>query len=106
MHRVFETNKEPRCKPSCQGTANRQMPELLSFPVSAHFVVSSAIFRLVYLLLLVDAELAGAAVDKKQETTNNRENLEEIVLGEILVGVMLVELIKVSEAIVSMITRE
>lgn len=47
---------------------------------------------LVHLLLLVDAELAGAAVDQQEETTDNGENLEEIVLGEVLVGVVLVEL--------------
>lgn len=47
---------------------------------------------LVDLLLLVNAELARAAVDQQEKATNNGENLEEIVLGEILVGVLLVEL--------------
>lgn len=49
-------------------------------------------FSLVNLLLLVDGELAGAAVDEQQETADNREDLEEVVLGEVLVGVVLVEL--------------
>lgn len=48
--------------------------------------------RLVYLLLLVDGELARAAVDEQKQTTDNREDLEEIVLGEVLVGVVLVKL--------------
>ena len=47
---------------------------------------------LVDLLLLVDAELARAAVNQQQKTTDNRENLEEVVLVKVLVGVMLVEL--------------
>lgn len=49
-------------------------------------------FLLVNLLLLVDAELAGAAVDQEQQTTDNGQNLEEIVLGKVLVGVVLVKL--------------
>lgn len=47
---------------------------------------------LVDLLLLINAKLAGAAVDEEQETTNNRQDLEEVVLGKVLVGVVLVEL--------------
>lgn len=47
---------------------------------------------LVYLLLLINAELAWPTVDQEQETADNRENLEEVVLGKILVGVMLVKL--------------
>jgi hypothetical protein len=47
---------------------------------------------LVDLLLLVDAELAGAAVDEQQETANDGQDLEEVVLGEVLVRVVLVEL--------------
>lgn len=47
---------------------------------------------LVHLLLLVDAELAGAAVDEQEESADNREDLEEIVLGEVLVGVAFVKL--------------
>lgn len=47
---------------------------------------------LVYLLLLVDAELTWSAVDQEQETANNGEDLEEVVLGEVLVGVVLVQL--------------
>lgn len=36
--------------------------------------------------------MAWTAVDQEQETTDNRENLEEVVLGEVLVGVVFVEL--------------
>ena len=58
-------------------------------------VIATAILvylDLVDLLLLVDAELAGAAVNEQQEATDNGEDLEEVVLGEVLVGVVLVEL--------------
>jgi hypothetical protein len=47
---------------------------------------------LVDLLLLVDAELARAAVDEQKKATNDGEDLEEVVLGEVLVGVVLMEL--------------
>lgn len=47
---------------------------------------------LVDLLLLVDGELAGAAVDEQQKAADDGKNLEEVVLGEVLVGVVLVEL--------------
>ncbi len=47
---------------------------------------------LVDFLLLVNAELAGAAVDEQQETTDNGQDLEKVVLGKVLVGVVLVEL--------------
>ena len=47
---------------------------------------------LVDLLLLVDAELPGAAVDQEEEATDDGEDLEEIVLGEVLVRVVLVQL--------------
>lgn len=47
---------------------------------------------LVYLLLLVDTELSRSAVHQEEQTSYNGENLEEIVLGEILVGVVLVKL--------------
>ena len=52
---------------------------------------------LVDLLLLVDAELARAAVDQQQETADDGEDLEEVVLGKVLVGVVLVELENVSK---------
>lgn len=47
---------------------------------------------LIDLLLLVDAELAGAAVDEQEEAPNYGKDLEEVVLGEVLVGMVLVEL--------------
>lgn len=48
--------------------------------------------RLVDLLLLVDAELAGTAVDQQQQATDNGKDLKEVILGEVLVGVVLVKL--------------
>jgi hypothetical protein len=48
--------------------------------------------RLVNLLLLVEADLAGTHVDKEEQAADDGEDLEEVVLGEILVGVVLVEL--------------
>ena len=47
---------------------------------------------LIYLLLLVNAELAGAAVDEEEKTADDGEDLEEVVLGEVLVGVELAQL--------------
>lgn len=47
---------------------------------------------LVDLLLLIDAELSRATVDQEEETSYNGQNLEEVILGEILVGVVLVKL--------------
>jgi hypothetical protein len=47
---------------------------------------------LVDLLLLVDAELARAAVDEQEKAADDGEDLEEVVLGEVLVGVVLMEL--------------
>lgn len=51
-----------------------------------------AVSLLVNLLLLVDGELTGAAVDEEEKTTDNGEDLEEVVLGKVLLGVVLVEL--------------
>jgi hypothetical protein len=48
--------------------------------------------RLIYLLLLVNAVFARSAIDQQQESTNNREDLEEIVFGKIFVGVVLMKL--------------
>jgi hypothetical protein len=47
---------------------------------------------LVDLLLLVDAELARAAVDEQEQAADDGEDLKEVVLGEVLVGVVLMEL--------------
>lgn len=47
---------------------------------------------LVNLLLLIDTELAGATVDQEKQTADDGQNLEEIVLGKVLVGVVLVKL--------------
>jgi hypothetical protein len=48
--------------------------------------------RLVHLLLLVEAVLAGSHVDEQEKAADNGEDLEEVVLGEVLVRVVLVEL--------------
>lgn len=47
---------------------------------------------LVNLLLLVETELARAAVDQQEESTDDGQDLEEVVLGKVLVGVVLVQL--------------
>lgn len=47
---------------------------------------------LVNLLLLVDTELTRTHVDQEEKTTNDREDLEEIVLSEVLVRVVVVQL--------------
>ncbi len=47
---------------------------------------------LVYLLLLVNAVFTRSAVDQQQESTNDRENLEEVVLCKVFVGMVLVKL--------------
>lgn len=47
---------------------------------------------LIYLLLLIDAIFTRSAVYEKEEAADDGEDLEEIVLGEILVGVVFVEL--------------
>jgi hypothetical protein len=51
-----------------------------------HFVA------LVHLLLLVQAVFAGSAVHEQKEASDDGQNLEKIVFGEILVGVVLVKL--------------
>lgn len=54
---------------------------------------------LVNLLLFINAELARTTVDQKQKTSNNGQDLEKIVFGEILVGVVLVKLKKMGQYI-------
>lgn len=51
-----------------------------------------SVLGLIDLLLLVDAELAGSAVDEQQEAADNGQDLEKVVLGKVLVGVVLVQL--------------
>jgi hypothetical protein len=48
----------------------------------------------IYLLLLIDAIFARSTIDQQKESTNNRENLEEVVLGKVFVGVVLMKLDK------------
>lgn len=52
--------------------------------------------RLVDLLFLINAVFTGTAVDEQQETANNGEDLEEVVLGKILVRVVGMELSSLS----------
>lgn len=47
---------------------------------------------LIHLLLLIDRVFSWSAIHKKEETTDDGEDLEEIVFGEVLVGVVLMEL--------------
>lgn len=48
----------------------------------------------VHLLLLIDTVFARPTIDQQQESSNNRENLEEVVLGEVLVWMVLMKLKK------------
>lgn len=48
--------------------------------------------RLVHLLLLVKADLTGTHVDEEEQAADDGQDLEEVVLGEVLVRVVLVEL--------------
>ena len=50
--------------------------------------------QLVDLLLLVEADLSGTAVDEQEKTTDNGEDLEEVVLCEVLVRMVLVKLLE------------
>jgi hypothetical protein len=47
---------------------------------------------LVHLLLLVQAVFAGSTVHEQKQASDDRQDLEEIVFGEILVRVVLVKL--------------
>jgi hypothetical protein len=59
-------------------------------PVS--LALSATRSRLINLLLLVDAVLSWTAVDEEEEAADNGQDLEEVVLGEVLVWVCVVEL--------------
>ena len=61
-------------------------------PIEVASLFVSFAFHLVHLLLLVEADLAGTHVDEEEQTADDGEDLEEVVLGEVLVGVVLVEL--------------
>lgn len=50
-------------------------------------------FSLIDFLLLVERHLPWAHIDQKQQSSNNGEDLEEVVFGEILVRVVGVELL-------------
>jgi hypothetical protein len=55
-------------------------------------IVFSLPHGLIYLLLLINAIFAWSTVHQQEETTNDREDLEEVVLGKILVRVMVMQL--------------
>jgi uncharacterized membrane protein YciS (DUF1049 family) len=57
------------------------------------FAKGFAVGHLVDLLLFVNTELPGTAVNKQEKTADNGQDLEEVVFGEVLVRVMLVELV-------------
>lgn len=71
----------------CVCDRDAEVPWARSFLVGLAFPLG----RLVDLLLLVDAELTWAAVNEQEETTDDGQDLEEIVFGEVLVGVVFVE---------------
>jgi hypothetical protein len=48
--------------------------------------------RLVDLFLLINAIFARSTIYQQQEPPNDREDLEEVVLGKVLVGVVLMKL--------------
>ena len=48
--------------------------------------------RLVHLLLLVETDLPGSHVHQKEKTADDGEDLEEVVLDKIFVGMAVVEL--------------
>jgi hypothetical protein len=66
---------------------------LFVFPKQPVFLALSATrSRLINLLLLVDAVFSWTAVDQEEEAADNGQDLEEVVLGEVLVWVCVVEL--------------
>ena len=50
--------------------------------------------RLVDLFLLIDAIFARSTIYQQQEPPNDREDLEEVVLGKVLVGVVFMKLFR------------
>jgi hypothetical protein len=52
----------------------------------------SLLAYLVDLLFFVDTVLAGTTVHQQEQSTNNREDLEEVILGKILVRMVLMKL--------------
>lgn len=67
----------------------------IEFVTVSRFIILAfpgRVSNLINLLLLVDAELARAAVDQEEKTADNGQDLEEVVLGKVLVRMVLVEL--------------
>lgn len=93
VHRIcYASHLENKTTPGlvCCKFPTRHFRSFLLFHLS---LIWSSKGNLVDLLLLVDAKLSGAHVDQEEETTDNREDLEEIVLSEVLVGVVVVQLL-------------
>ena len=84
---IIASKAAPREDDSALETCGEKSNRRLKWPL----LVSSS-FHLVHLLLLVEADLAGTHVDEEEQTADNGEDLEEVVLGEVFVGVVLVEL--------------
>jgi hypothetical protein len=58
--------------------------------------VLCSFIHLIHLLLLVHTELSRAHVDQQQKAAHNRQDLEEIVLGKVLLRVLVVQLYEMS----------
>lgn len=81
----------PPQKRQCRGDQNSM--DVCSESRTRVYVHDAASIRLlVDLFLLVDAVLAGAAVDQEEKSPNYGQDLEEIVFGKVLVRVVLVQL--------------
>ncbi len=65
-----------------------------SLPIT---ISTLTLLHLVDLFLLVDAIFAGSTVDKQEESSNDGQDLEEVVFGKIFVRVVLMELERVSK---------
>lgn len=48
--------------------------------------------RSINLLLFVDTQLTGSHVHQQKQSTHNRQDLEEVVFGKVLVRVVVVQL--------------
>jgi hypothetical protein len=99
-HSIFPCNKAPhRDSTVHHAGAARPFICLLYHPTTAPISDSTSLpsiisqpASLIDLLLLINAELPGTAVDQEKQAADNRQDLEEVVLGKVLVRVVLVKL--------------
>lgn len=81
-------------RPHCSRRARLDVPSVLRLMHILSLLLSPCHFEmhmdehLVDLFLLVEAYLSRTHVDQKKQSTHDRQDLEEIVLGKILVWVM------------------